>query len=101
MLRLELAFYLGCLNLHELLAAKGEPTCFPQPLPPGQTALTAEGLYDVCLSLQLADRVVGNDLTADGTSLVMITGGEPLPTSYGQDSYQKIFGTLELASEEG
>jgi hypothetical protein len=31
LLRLELAFYLGCLNLHERLHQKDEPTCFPHP----------------------------------------------------------------------
>jgi hypothetical protein len=74
MLRLELAFYLGCLNLHEALERKGEPTCLPTPVPADQLALSAQGLYDVGLTLHLEDRVVGNDLTADGKSLVMITG---------------------------
>ena len=31
MLRTELAFYVGCLNLDEQLTKKGEPTCFPFP----------------------------------------------------------------------
>ena len=31
MLRTELAFYVGCLNLREQLAKKGEPICFPFP----------------------------------------------------------------------
>jgi MutS domain V len=74
MLRLELAFYLGCLNLHRLLQAKGEPTCFPEPVGEGQLVLTARGIYDVCLTLHLQERVVGNDVNADGKSLVMITG---------------------------
>jgi DNA mismatch repair ATPase MutS len=74
MLRLELAFYLGCLNLRERLDEKGEPTCFPEPLAAGQLTLTARGIYDVCLSLHLDDRVVGNEVNADGKSLVMITG---------------------------
>ena len=74
MLRLELAFYLGCLNLHERLHEKDEPTCFPTPLPAGERALAAEGISDVCLSLHLDDRVVGNEVQADGKSLVMITG---------------------------
>jgi len=74
MLRLELAFYLGCLNLHGRLAGKGEPLCFPEPLPAGHLALTAQGLFDPCLSLHLAARVTGNDLNADGESLLMITG---------------------------
>jgi DNA mismatch repair ATPase MutS len=74
MLRLELAFYLGCVNLHERLAEKGEPTCFPEPLAEGQLTLTAHGIYDVSLTLHLADKVVGNELNADGKTLVMITG---------------------------
>jgi DNA mismatch repair ATPase MutS len=74
MLRLELAFYLGCLNLRERLDGKGEPACFPEPLAAGETTLTAEGIYDVCLTLHLDDPVVGNDLRGDGKSLVMITG---------------------------
>ena len=73
-LRLELAFYLACLNLHAWLAQKGEPTCFPEPLPEDQVALTARGIYDVCLTLHLDHQVVGNDVHADGKSLVMITG---------------------------
>jgi hypothetical protein len=74
MLRLELAFYLGCLNLHERLREKGEATCFPTPLPAGRLALTAQGIYDVCLTLHVEDRVVANDVAADGKSLVIITG---------------------------
>jgi hypothetical protein len=74
MLRLELAFYLGCVNLHERLAAIGEPTCFPNPLPTVGLALDAAGIYDVCLSLHVDGGVVGNDVRADGKSLVMITG---------------------------
>jgi len=74
MLRIELAFYLGCLNLHERLGEKGEPACFPAPVAAGQLTLAAEGIYDVCLTLHLADKVVGNDVNADGKSLVVITG---------------------------
>jgi MutS domain V len=74
MLRLELAFYLGCLNLHERLEQKDEPICFPEPLAEDQLAFTTLGLYDVCLTLHVQDRVVGNEVDADGKSLVMITG---------------------------
>ena len=35
MLRLELAFYLGCLNLHQRLGQKGEPGLLPHPPPHG------------------------------------------------------------------
>lgn len=74
MLRAELGFYVGCLNLHDALAQKGEPTCFPEPSPLGAAMLTARGLYDVSLSLTLRERLVGNDVAGDGKALVMITG---------------------------
>jgi DNA mismatch repair ATPase MutS len=73
-LRIELAFYLGCLNLHRGLNEKGEPVCFPNPAPVGELALTARDVYDVCLTLHLGDRAIGNDVNADGKALVMITG---------------------------
>ncbi|NES16997.1 MULTISPECIES: DNA mismatch repair protein MutS [Micromonospora] len=74
-LRTELAFYVGCLNLYEDLRAKGEPVCWPTPLPTGGPGLVAEGLYDPALSLRLGDgRAVGNDIDAAGAGLVVITG---------------------------
>jgi DNA mismatch repair ATPase MutS len=73
-LRTELAFYVGCLNLHRCLASKGEPICFPTPAPPGDRRHRFTGLYDVCLSLHMERRVVGNEVDADGRSLVIVTG---------------------------
>jgi hypothetical protein len=74
MLLAELGFYVGCLNLQERLAEKGEPTCIPVALGVDESAFSAEGLYDVCLTLHVGDRVVGNDVAADGKELVVITG---------------------------
>jgi DNA mismatch repair ATPase MutS len=74
MLRSELGFYVGCLNLHDCLAKKGEPTCFPEPLTAGSPTLICRGLYDLCLSLSMHGRVVGNDVNAADKSLVLITG---------------------------
>lgn len=74
MLRAELGFYVCCLNLRDRLASKGEPICFPEPLGQGRPMFSCRGLRDVCLSLNMQDRVVGNDVAADGKLLVMITG---------------------------
>ncbi len=74
LLRAELGFYVGALNLQATLDAKGEPTCFPSARAIGSGCMSAQGLYDVCLSLTLDSRVVGNDLHADGKSLVVVTG---------------------------
>jgi hypothetical protein len=73
-LRGELGFYIGCLNLHDRLRQKQEPMCFPEPLPLGGSELRCQGLYDVCLSLAIHERTVGNDVSADDKPLVMITG---------------------------
>ncbi|HUO73004.1 MAG TPA: hypothetical protein VMU39_19710 [Solirubrobacteraceae bacterium] len=74
MQRIEIGFYLGCLNLSERLTANGEDTCLPTVLAHSDVALTAEALYDVSLSLTIEGRVVANDIDADRTSLVVITG---------------------------
>lgn len=74
MLRTELGVYIGCLNLQQRLVQKGEPICFPRPLSSNGPALSAQGLYDVCLSLKLDSRAIGNDVVADGKERVIITG---------------------------
>jgi len=97
MLRLELAFYLGCLNLHDTLSAKGEPVCFPDPLPTEQLALTTDGIYDVALTLHLQDRTVGNDVNADGESLIMITGAN----QGGKSTLLRSLGLAQLMMQAG
>ena len=74
MLRTELAFYIGCLNLHDKLVSMGAPTSFPQPMAAGTREHHCRGLYDVCLALMMGRSVVGNDLHADGKNLIIITG---------------------------
>jgi DNA mismatch repair ATPase MutS len=73
-LRVELAFYIGCVNLAEQLAGIQGRTCFPVPLPVGRRAHACQGLYDVCLALSMRRQVVANDLRADGKNVVVITG---------------------------
>ena len=97
MLRCELAFYVGCINMYQRLAGKGEPTCFPVPLAGGQPGLVARGLYDPCLSLQLADRVVGNDVSADGTRLIMVTGAN----QGGKSTFLRSVGVAQLMMQCG
>ena len=97
MLRIELAFYVGCLNLRASLDAKGEPTCFPEPVAEGRLALSARGLYDVCLTLHLEDRVVGNEVCGDGKSLVMITGAN----QGGKSTLLRSIGVAQLMMQAG
>jgi hypothetical protein len=96
-LRYELGFYVGCLTVHEQLAQKGEPLCFPVPRTAADLALSFRSLYDVCLSLRLADRAVGNDVSADGRSLVMITGAN----QGGKSTFLRSIGLAQLMMQCG
>lgn len=97
MLQLELGFYIGCINLCEHLTHKSEPVCFPKPLAIGTTALTTRGLYDVCLSLNMAARVMGNDVSADDKLLVMITGAN----RGGKSTFLRSVGVAQLMMQCG
>ncbi len=97
MLRTELAFYVGCLNLHHKLSAQGEPVCFPRPAPLRERRHSAVGLYDVCLALKMAHRVVGNELTADDKDLVIITGAN----QGGKSTFLRSIGLAQLMMQCG
>ena len=74
MLRMELAFYLGCVNLHTWLVEHGAPVCFPEPLDAETDALSATDLYDPCLAIQMQRPVVTNDVDANTRPLIVVTG---------------------------
>lgn len=97
MLRLELAFYLGCVNLRARLAEKGEPTCFPIPVAVDGPVFTAEGLYDVSLAFHLDDPVVSNTVAADGKPLVVITGAN----RGGKSTFLRSVGLAQLMLQCG
>ncbi len=97
MLRTELAFYVGCLNLHETLTGLGEPTCFPRPRLPGERRLRCRGLYDPCLALQMERAVVGNDVGADGKDLVVVTGAN----QGGKSVFLRSVGVAQIMMQSG
>jgi DNA mismatch repair ATPase MutS len=97
MLQLELGFYIGCLNLRDKLAGKGEPICLPEPLAEGRELFSARGLYDVCLSLSIESRTVGNDVSGDGKTLVMITGAN----RGGKSTFLRSVGLSQLMMQCG
>jgi hypothetical protein len=97
MLRRELGFYVGCLNVHDMLTAKGEPLCRPVPLPSGAPRLSCQRLYDPGLSLRLEEPVVGNDVSADGKALVMITGAN----QGGKSTFLRSIGLAQLMMQCG
>jgi hypothetical protein len=97
MLRAELAFYVGCLNLRQRLGEKGEPLCIPLALPPNERKYTATGLYDVCLTLTACHRVVGNDVEASGKDLLIITGAN----QGGKSTFLRSLGLAQLMMQSG
>lgn len=99
LLRAELAFYVGCLNLSEQLAQRGEPICFPVPVAAGDRRHTFRGLYDVCLALGLGleQKVVGNDVDADGKELAIITGAN----QGGKSTFLRSLGSAQLMMQCG
>jgi hypothetical protein len=97
MLRAELAFYVGCLNLQEQLAERGQPTCFPVPLAAEPRAYAVHGLYDAALAFHLDGHVIGNDVDADGKPLVMITGAN----RGGKSTFLRSVGLAQLMMQAG
>ncbi len=97
MLRIELAFYIGSLNLYEQLTQMGEPVSFPLPVVRGERQHSLVGLYDVCLALTMKHKVVGNDVHADDKDLVVITGAN----QGGKSTFLRSVGLAQLMMQCG
>jgi len=97
LLRTELAFYIGCLNLHGQLAQMGEPMSFPLPLAPRERRHSLQELYDVCLALTMKQKIVGNDVNADNNNLVIITGAN----QGGKSTFLRSIGVSQLMMQCG
>ncbi len=97
MLQTELAFYIGCLNLHEQLTQIGEPLSFPLPVPSGDRQHAFTALYDACLALKTKQPVVSNDGNADHKNLVLITGAN----QGGKSTFLRSIGLAQLMMQAG
>lgn len=97
MLRTELAFYIGCLNLHERLTKLSGPMCFPHPMASGERKLSFSGLYDPALALSMEAAAVGNDLDAGRRDIVIITGAN----SGGKSTFLRSVGLAQLMMQAG
>ncbi|MHB8263799.1 MAG: MutS-related protein [Acidimicrobiales bacterium] len=97
LIRFELGFYIGCLNLLHQLAAIGEPTCIPRHLPVGNAAFACQGIYDPGLALRTGERAVGNDVDTGGKPLVIITGAN----HGGKSTFLRSAGIAQLMMQSG
>jgi hypothetical protein len=96
-LRTELGFYLGCLNLHDTLTKRRVPMCFPVPAPIEVTRFDCRGLRDVALCLATSHDITGNDVAADGKTLIVITGAN----GGGKSTFLRSVGAAQLMMQAG
>ncbi|XVV16452.1 MutS-related protein [Actinoplanes sp. CA-131856] len=96
-LRTEMAFYVGCLALRRALTERGAPVCRPVVRDAAERSFSARGLYDPGLQLRLGEPVAANDVDADGTSLIMITGAN----RGGKSTFLRGVGLAQLLATAG
>ncbi|HEX5193638.1 MAG TPA: hypothetical protein VFW09_12615 [Solirubrobacteraceae bacterium] len=97
MLRAELAFYLGCVNLRTRLLQRDTPVSLPVPTAARPLRLACTDLRDPALALRTDGDVVGNDVDADDTPLVIITGAN----SGGKSTFLRSVGCAQLMMQCG
>jgi len=96
-LRAELAFYVGCLNLHRRLGDIGVPLAMPLPAAEGSRQLRFDDLGDACLALASGQRPTGNSLDANNCALLVITGAN----QGGKSTFLRSLGVAQLMMQAG
>jgi MutS domain V len=97
MLRTELAFYIGCLNLHRRFAVLEQPVCIPVACAVDTSRLAFVGLSDASLILNGRHPVIANDLVADGKQFIIITGAN----TGGKSTFMRSLGLAQLMMQAG
>jgi DNA mismatch repair ATPase MutS len=97
MLQRELAFYVGCLNLHKRLLELKAPFIFPEASDFSPPRFSCREVYDVCLALSMNKRPVGNDIASDGKSLIIVTGAN----QGGKTTFLRSLGLAQLMTQCG
>lgn len=97
MLRVELAFYVGCLNLYDKLTEMDCPISFPKPEPSKERWHNFKDLYDVSLALTMKKKIVGNEINADEKSLAIITGAN----QGGKSTFLRAIGLAQIMMQSG
>jgi hypothetical protein len=97
MLKKELSFYVGCLNLYDAINTLGLPICMPDSKPSDKRSFNCKGLYDISLALIKKHGIVGNDINADGKSLFFISGAN----QGGKTTFIRSVGQAQLMMQCG
>lgn len=93
----ELAFYVGCLNLVEVLNERGIPICKPSPASLDSLQLSFQDLFPLTLVTSRGEKTVGNNLEADSKELVVITGAN----QGGKSTFLRSIGIAQLFMQCG
>jgi DNA mismatch repair ATPase MutS len=96
-LRQELAFYVGCINLHDRVTQNKARVCLPVPFPPMEGRFSFRGLADLYLSLARDGNVIANDVNADGKRLMVVTGAN----QGGKSTFLRSIGLAQLMMQCG
>lgn len=97
MLEQELAFYVGCINLRDVLTSYDMPVCMPEILPAEGNSRAWKNLYDVSLALVKEAGVTGNSLKAENRKLYIITGAN----QGGKSTFLRSIGQAQLMAQCG
>lgn len=97
MLRAELGFYLGCLNLRNELLRRGMPVCFPVPHTVTERRHRYQQLYDISLALRMDRAPVANDADANGKDLIVVTGAN----QGGKSTFLRGIGIAQILLQAG
>lgn len=97
LLRDELAFYVGALNLYEDLRQLGMRTCLPEPRELGDGTRRFSGLYDPALALKLKRPLVTNELDLSRQRAVVVTGAN----EGGKSTFLRSLGLAQLMLRTG
>lgn len=95
-LHLELAFFIGCVNLRDDMEHLGMPICIPH-LSKDATSRSWYKLYDISLAITKNFAVISNTLSTQEKSLFIITGAN----QGGKSTFLRSIGQAQLMAQCG
>lgn len=96
-LKNEIAFYVGCINLKNLIFSKNHPLSFPFPSCSIKRRFYFRNLYDICLLLRLDKEIASNSLNVGGKNPVIITGAN----QGGKSTFLRSIGIAQMMMQAG
>ncbi len=96
-LRDELAFYIGCINLYNLLEKSNSPVTFPVPVRREKEITSFSNLYDIPLTIKLGRKITGHSISTSRKHLVIITGAN----RGGKTTFLRSIGISQLMMQCG